>query len=108
MSNATAGPTTGYTIGPVNGKPFHLQKIASAEPEKIPQRLGVAGLALHYANIINQIDNIAANQDYEIEKLNERDCEPFRWCFCNSGLSSQGLSTHGRFVSLADTPQSKG
>ncbi|TXG68962.1 hypothetical protein EZV62_003897 [Acer yangbiense] len=30
--------------------------IVSAEPEKIPQRLGVAGLALHYANIINQID----------------------------------------------------
>ncbi|TXG68961.1 hypothetical protein EZV62_003896 [Acer yangbiense] len=55
-----------------------LRKIASVEPEKIPQRLGVAGLALHYANIINQIDNIAAKQDYEIEKLNERDCEPFR------------------------------
>ncbi|KAK3231806.1 hypothetical protein Dsin_003687 [Dipteronia sinensis] len=34
--------------------------IASAEPEKIPQRLGVAGLALHYANIINQIDNISS------------------------------------------------
>ncbi|KAK2660732.1 hypothetical protein Ddye_007265 [Dipteronia dyeriana] len=34
--------------------------IASAEPEKIPQRLGVVGLALHYANIINQIDNISS------------------------------------------------
>ncbi|KAK1555491.1 hypothetical protein Q3G72_027204 [Acer saccharum] len=33
---------------------------ASAEPDKIPQRLGVAGLALHYANIINQIDNISS------------------------------------------------
>ncbi|KAK0596215.1 hypothetical protein LWI29_013722 [Acer saccharum] len=27
----------------------------------------------------------AAKQDYEIEKLNERDCEPFRWCCCDSG-----------------------
>ncbi|KAI9201640.1 hypothetical protein LWI28_026585 [Acer negundo] len=34
--------------------------IASAEPEKIPQRLGVAGLSLHYANIINKIDNISS------------------------------------------------
>ncbi|KAH7567127.1 hypothetical protein ACOSP7_011139 [Xanthoceras sorbifolium] len=34
--------------------------IAGKEPEKIPQRLGVAGLALHYANVINQIDNIAS------------------------------------------------
>ncbi|TXG68983.1 hypothetical protein EZV62_003918 [Acer yangbiense] len=57
-----------------------------------------------HIQIMNQL---AAKQDYEIEKLNERDCEPFRWCFCNSGLSSQGLSTHGRLVSLADAPQSK-
>lgn len=25
-----------------------------------PQRLGVSGLALHYANVINQIDNIVS------------------------------------------------
>ncbi|KAK4838342.1 hypothetical protein QYF36_013018 [Acer negundo] len=54
------------------------------------------------------LEEMAAKQDYEIKKLNERDCEPFRWCFCNSGLSSQGLSTHGRLLSLADTLQSKG
>ncbi|XP_022769182.1 uncharacterized protein LOC111312812 isoform X2 [Durio zibethinus] len=30
------------------------------ETTEIPQNLGVAGLALHYANVIHQIDNIAA------------------------------------------------
>ncbi|KAK3219899.1 hypothetical protein Dsin_013869 [Dipteronia sinensis] len=32
---------------------------------------------------------ILAKQDYEIENLNERDCEPFRWCCCDSGLSTK-------------------
>lgn len=30
------------------------------EPSNCPQRLGAAGLSLHYANIINQMDNIAS------------------------------------------------
>lgn len=34
--------------------------LVSEEPTETPQRLGVAGLALHYANIINQIDNIVS------------------------------------------------
>ncbi|KAM1012314.1 hypothetical protein ACFX2C_042576 [Malus domestica] len=34
--------------------------LVSADKSKDPQRLGVAGLALHYANMINQIDNIAS------------------------------------------------
>lgn len=34
--------------------------LADKEPGRGPQRLGVSGLALHYANIINQIDNIVS------------------------------------------------
>ncbi|KAL6982673.1 hypothetical protein U1Q18_016061 [Sarracenia purpurea var. burkii] len=34
--------------------------LASKESVNKPERLGVAGLALHYANIINQIDNIVS------------------------------------------------
>ncbi|KAJ4702131.1 DUF668 family protein [Melia azedarach] len=34
--------------------------MVNEEPSKTPQSLGLAGLALHYANVINQIDNIAS------------------------------------------------
>ncbi|XP_048332040.1 protein PSK SIMULATOR 2 [Ziziphus jujuba] len=34
--------------------------LVTVEHKKDTQRLGVAGLALHYANVINQIDNIAS------------------------------------------------
>ncbi|KAJ6392297.1 hypothetical protein OIU77_026115 [Salix suchowensis] len=38
--------------------------LADKEPGRGPQRLGVSGLALHYANIINQIDNIASRPSF--------------------------------------------
>lgn len=34
--------------------------MVNEEPSKTPQSLGLAGLALHYANVINQIDNIVS------------------------------------------------
>ncbi|THG20534.1 hypothetical protein TEA_023416 [Camellia sinensis var. sinensis] len=34
--------------------------LVGKEPVNKPERLGVAGLALHYANVINQIDNITS------------------------------------------------
>ena len=33
---------------------------STKEPSNCPQRLGAAGLALHYANLINQMDNIVS------------------------------------------------
>ncbi|KAH1065808.1 hypothetical protein J1N35_030795 [Gossypium stocksii] len=42
------------------GEPASVTK----ETTENPQSLGVAGLALHYANIIHQIDNIAARPAY--------------------------------------------
>lgn len=33
---------------------------AVKEPVKKQERLGVAGLALHYANLVTQIDNIVS------------------------------------------------
>lgn len=35
--------------------------LVTVEHKKDTQRLGVAGLALHYANVINQIDNIVSS-----------------------------------------------
>lgn len=35
--------------------------LVRAEHKKDTQRLGIAGLALHYANVINQIDNIVSS-----------------------------------------------
>ena len=34
--------------------------LADKEPGNSRQRLGTSGLALHYANLINQIDNIVS------------------------------------------------
>lgn len=38
--------------------------LVSKESVKNTARLGVAGLALHYANVINQIDNVASRPSY--------------------------------------------
>lgn len=40
---------------------------AAAKDSKGPQRLGEAGLALHYANIINQINMIVSL--YHVKKI---------------------------------------
>ena len=40
--------------------------LADKEAGRGPQRLGTSGLALHYANIINQIDNIVSEALYFI------------------------------------------
>lgn len=37
------------------------KRLVRSEEKKDSQRLGVAGLALHYANVINQIDNIVSS-----------------------------------------------
>ncbi|MBA0745735.1 hypothetical protein Gogos_008299 [Gossypium gossypioides] len=43
---------------------FGVPASVTKETTENPQSLGVAGLALHYANVIHQIDNIAARPAY--------------------------------------------
>ncbi|KAK0596025.1 hypothetical protein LWI29_012078 [Acer saccharum] len=54
-------------------------------------------------NIVNLVE--AAKQDYEIEKLNERDCEPFRWCCCDSGLSTKRNRVYGNEIHRRECSQ---
>ncbi|TXG68976.1 hypothetical protein EZV62_003911 [Acer yangbiense] len=66
--------------------------IASAEPEKIPQRQGVAGLA----NIINQIDNILS--DFQVKAEMEKTLQWLVPLSTNTIKAHQGFGWVGEWA----------
>lgn len=44
-------------------------EVPTEKPSNKPERLGIAGLALHYAHIITQIDNIVSAIHFFLSKL---------------------------------------